>query len=131
MTEVLEGLARRARQRVERELLALFVDDVVEESAELSAGVFGGGVGDRLHDALDVELGRQGGPHLVQRFELGAGGLGVSPRAIALLFRAATSGDHACGILERRELEGFFLVAIQDYPPAIISEASAVPSTRA
>ena len=35
--ELLERLARRARERVEQEGLAVLVDDVVEERAELRA----------------------------------------------------------------------------------------------
>ena len=55
--EFLEGLARRARQGVQHERLALLVDDVVEERAELRARQLSRGVGDRLQHVLQIEIG--------------------------------------------------------------------------
>ena len=70
MTKVLERLARRTGQRVQRELLALLIDDVVEERAEARAGHLGRGVGDRLHDLFEIELRHQRVADAVERFDL-------------------------------------------------------------
>src|SRR4051812_46395352 len=56
MPEILECRPRGAGKCIERELLALVVDDVVEESAELRAGQLRRRVGHRLDYAFDIEL---------------------------------------------------------------------------
>src|ERR1700753_128590 len=54
--EFREGLARHAGQRVEQIAFAGLVGDVVEERPERGAGQLGGGIGDDLDGAVDIEL---------------------------------------------------------------------------
>lgn len=67
--EVCEGLAGRARQRIEGVEVALIVHDVVEERAECGTGQFRRDVGDHLHERREVELSRNRFADRVQRLE--------------------------------------------------------------
>ncbi len=67
--ELVEGGAGSAREAVEHEALARFVQDVVEECAELSAGELDRGVGDLLDDSIEVEVGGNRFPCLVESVE--------------------------------------------------------------
>jgi hypothetical protein len=67
-----ERLARRSRERVQPVRLAGGGLDVVEESAELGPAQLSAGVGHRLHEPLEVELGRQRALDAVQRLGFGA-----------------------------------------------------------
>jgi hypothetical protein len=55
-SELLELLAGRAGNGIQSVILAPFVDSVVKECAELSAGDVGSGISDRLHQPPEVEL---------------------------------------------------------------------------
>ncbi len=61
-----ERLTRHARQGVEHVRLAVLVEHVVEEGAELRTAHRRGLVGDDLHDALEVALAREGSPEPVE-----------------------------------------------------------------
>ena len=65
-----EVLPRHAREGVEHVALALVVDDVVEESAELSFHDLSAGVGGDLHDLVHVKFGRERSTGAVQYVEL-------------------------------------------------------------
>ena len=69
LPELLERLARRARQRVEQERVAAVVGRVVEERAELGAAQLRRRIGHRLDDRLQVELRRERLAGLVQQLE--------------------------------------------------------------
>ena len=56
--ELRKGLACHTGQRIERVALPALVDHVVEERAELCARHGHAGVGDRLHQALVIEIAR-------------------------------------------------------------------------
>ena len=64
--ELVEMLPRHAREGVEHVALALVVDDVVEEGAELGVHDLRAGVGGDLHDLVHIELGRQRRARAVQ-----------------------------------------------------------------
>jgi hypothetical protein len=69
LSKILERLAGRAGQRVQRERFTLAVAYRIKERAELCAGELRRGVGHRLHQILELEFGGEGGPRLVQDFE--------------------------------------------------------------
>ncbi len=67
--ELLELGPVRARKREQHIFFAGGVDHIVEEGAELRSGQLDAGVGDLLHDLLQVKLAGQGGAGVVERFE--------------------------------------------------------------
>jgi hypothetical protein len=70
--ELLERLARCARQRVELERTAIAVVHAVEESAETRAGELRADIGHLLHDRLQVELRGDVARDFLQRLGLAA-----------------------------------------------------------
>jgi hypothetical protein len=67
--QALERRARNSRERVKPVAVAVLVDGVVKERTELRAGQLGRGLGDGLHQPVQVEFGREQRSHPVQCFE--------------------------------------------------------------
>ena len=65
----LEGAARRARERVERVGFAAFLDDVVEEGAELRVAQLDAGIGDQLNQPFKIMFGRDRDAGTVEHLE--------------------------------------------------------------
>ena len=103
--EVRERLARRARQRVQHERVAVGLLDVVEERAELRAGQLDRRVGDCLHHALQVEVARQRHAGPVQDLPL------LAPRRAgglrSTIARSRRASRSACRRICRRSAAGW------------------------
>src|ERR1700722_503234 len=66
----IEALPRHAGEGIEHVALALIVEDVVEESAELGVHDLSAGVSGNLHDLVYIKLGGQRSAHAVKYVEL-------------------------------------------------------------
>jgi len=89
----LKPLPRHAGKGEEHGRFAALVRDVVEERAEAGPRQRGAGVGDRLHERLGVQLGRQPPAEVVQRLGLVAGLLLECQESAQLLLRPLALGD--------------------------------------
>jgi hypothetical protein len=70
---VLERGPRCAGQCVQHVAAALGVEDIVEEGAERGAGELDAGVGDDLHDLLEIKLLRDGSTSVVEDMQMPLG----------------------------------------------------------
>ncbi len=92
-----EGLARHARDRVQRVRLATLVEDVVEERAEFGRGELGGGIRHSLHDLVAVQVGRDDRSDVVQGLrDLGVFAQEAQALRLRLLEGRDVPGDLGC-----------------------------------
>ena len=98
--EAVKGLARHAGQGVQAIAFAIGIDDIVEEGAEGRARQFDPGVGDELHQTLQIMLLRQRRADAVERFDRAL----RHPLLGHILARDGDAADRAAGIAQRHPI---------------------------